>query len=65
MPSYTYKCKSYEHEFTTEQSMNDAPLTECPECKGDIFRKIGKNVGISFVGSGFYVNDTKGSPSES
>lgn len=59
MPSYTYKCKNCSHVFDTVQSISDEPLRECPKCQGEIFRQIGKNVGISFSGSGFYANDVK------
>jgi len=39
--------------------MKDDTLTVCPECNGEIFRVIGKNIGISFSGPGFYVTDSK------
>jgi putative FmdB family regulatory protein len=61
MANYSYKCKSCAHEFDVDQAMSAAALKVCPKCKGELFRKIGKNVGISFVGSGFYVNDNKAS----
>lgn len=38
--------------------MSDDPLTECPECGGELKRII-TSVGIIFKGSGFHVNDYK------
>jgi putative FmdB family regulatory protein len=59
MPIYEYRCNDCKHEFETEQRMVEDPLTKCPKCKGKIQRIIGKNIGIAFKGSGFYVNDNK------
>lgn len=58
MPRYDYKCKSCNIQFEIEQLMTEDPLTECPDCKGDVFRVIG-SAGIIFKGSGFYVTDKK------
>lgn len=60
MPTYEYRCKFCDHNFEIQQSISDNPLTECPLCEGDVARIIGKNIGIRFVGSGFYVNDSAG-----
>lgn len=59
MPVYEYKCKSCGHEFEAEQRITEEPLTLCPEenCGGEVFRKISKNVGLLFKGSGFYLTD--------
>ena len=58
MPNYDYKCSACDFRFTEHQSMSDAAITKCPKCKKNtVQRIIGKNVGIQFVGSGFYVND--------
>ncbi|MFM5905468.1 MAG: FmdB family zinc ribbon protein [Micrococcales bacterium] len=57
MPTYDYKCKNCEHTFEIVQSFNDAALTECPECKGEL-RKIFGQVGVTFKGSGFYRTDS-------
>jgi hypothetical protein len=40
------------------QRMSDEPLTECPECDGQIHRVI-QPVGIIFKGSGFYTTDNR------
>ena len=57
MPTYEYKCLKCNHRFEVFQSMNDAPLKECPVCKGDIKRLIGRGAGFIFKGSGFYCTD--------
>jgi len=56
MPTYEYMCKSCGHLFEIVQSMRDDPLTECPECGGQL-RKVFAPPAISFKGSGFYAND--------
>ena len=56
MPTYEYVCKSCGHLFEIVQSMRDDPLTECPECGGEL-RKVFAPPAISFKGSGFYATD--------
>ncbi len=60
MPTYEYRCADCGHTFDTVQSFTDDALTECPECGGRL-KKVFGNVGISFKGSGFYRNDSRGS----
>lgn len=62
MPTYEYRCKDCGHEFEIQQAFSDDPLTECPSCNGALKKKFG-SVGISFKGSGFYKNDSRGSSS--
>lgn len=38
--------------------MHDAPLTECPDCGGEL-RKVFTPPTITFKGSGFYATDHK------
>ena len=57
MPTYEYECKSCKHSFEAFQSMSDAPLSECPQCKKELRRLINGGSGIIFKGSGFYVTD--------
>ncbi|MEA2012402.1 MAG: FmdB family zinc ribbon protein [Verrucomicrobiota bacterium] len=57
MPTYDYKCKDCSHSFEFHQKMTDDPLTECPNCKGNLKRLIGAGSGIIFQGSGFYCTD--------
>jgi putative FmdB family regulatory protein len=56
MPTYEYVCKTCGHLFEVVQSMKDDPLTECPECGGEL-RKVFAPPAISFKGSGFYATD--------
>ena len=60
MPTYVYECRTCEKSFEAEQSIKDAPLTDC-ECGGTVRRLI-QPVGIAFKGSGFYVNDSAAKP---
>jgi putative FmdB family regulatory protein len=56
MPTYEYVCKACGHLFEIVRSMNDEPLTVCPECGGEL-RKVFGAPAISFRGSGFYATD--------
>lgn len=56
MPTYVYACKNCEHQFEIFQKMTDEPLTDCPECKGEVARVLFPP-GIVFKGSGFHIND--------
>lgn len=64
MPTYDYKCSNCQHTFEYFQPMSAAPLTECPECGGNLKRVIGTGAGTIFKGSGFYHTDYKSKPSE-
>lgn len=64
MPVYEYRCRTCEHQFEIQQSINDDNLTDCPECGGDL-RKVFAPVGIAFKGSGFYKNDARSGSSSS
>ncbi|HFB67772.1 MAG TPA: zinc ribbon domain-containing protein [Calditrichae bacterium] len=57
MPTYEYKCKQCGHQFEAFQKISDDPLTECPECGGEVVRLISGGTGLIFKGSGFYLTD--------
>jgi putative FmdB family regulatory protein len=59
MPIYEYKCQSCEAEHEVFVRGKTEPES-CPECQGPLARKISR-AGIIFKGSGFYVNDSRGS----
>jgi putative FmdB family regulatory protein len=60
MPTYEYQCSSCGHELEEFQSINEAPLTLCPMCKGEtLLRVMGGGAGLIFKGSGFYLTDYK------
>ena len=57
MPTYEYECLDCGNQFEAVQSMKDPHLTACPQCGGNVRRKIGRGAGIIFKGSGFYQTD--------
>ncbi len=57
MPTYRYECKKCGNTFDKFQSMTDAPVKKCPECKGTVKRLISSGAGLIFKGSGFYKTD--------
>lgn len=61
MPVYTYR-REDGTEFDVRQSFNDEPLTIDPET-GQKVQRVIQPAGIVFKGSGFYVNDSRGSKS--
>jgi putative FmdB family regulatory protein len=58
MPIYLYECDSCGVRFEKLQRMSQEPLTDCPECEGQVHRVI-QPVGIIFKGSGFYITDNR------
>ncbi|MCM3564001.1 FmdB family zinc ribbon protein [Hydrogenophaga intermedia] len=60
MPIYAYKCESCGHAKDVLQKMADAPLTACPACGADAFRKQVTAAGFQLKGSGWYVTDFRG-----
>ncbi len=60
MPIYVYKNKETGETFEMEQRITEAALKVHPETGEPVIRLI-QPVGIAFKGSGFYVNDSKGS----
>jgi len=61
LPTYQYLCNACDHPFEAFQSFSEEPLTECPECKGEV-RKVYSSVGVVFKGSGFYKTDSVAKP---
>ncbi len=64
MPTYEYACRGCGEHLEIVQSFKDEPLTECPNCGGEL-RKVFGAIGIAFKGSGFYRNDSRPEPKES
>lgn len=60
MPIYAYRCESCGFEKDVLQKMSDAPLTQCPHCEKDAFRKQVTAAGFQLKGSGWYVTDFRG-----
>ncbi|MFP4662270.1 MAG: FmdB family zinc ribbon protein [Halanaerobiales bacterium] len=59
MPTYLYECENCGR-FEEFQKITADPLSECPDCRGEVKRIIGAP-GIIFKGSGFYSTDAKSS----
>ena len=59
MPTYEYRCRACGDELEVVQSFTDDALTTCEACGGAL-RKVFGSVGISFKGTGFYKNDSRG-----
>jgi putative FmdB family regulatory protein len=64
MPIYEYLCESCGHRFDVRQNFADDPLTECTECGAPV-RRVLHPAGVIFKGSGWYINDSRKSPSDS
>jgi putative FmdB family regulatory protein len=56
LPLYPYRCTQCGHRFEKIQSFKSKPLTKCPKCEGTLERVL-TAPGLSFKGSGWYVND--------
>ncbi len=52
MPTYHYRCKNCNYDFTEQQSFTDDPITVCPECGEEQVRKVYSAPPIEFKGSG-------------
>jgi len=59
MPHYDYTCKKCGYTFEVFQKIDDEPLKECPQCRGELKKLIGAGCGLIFKGSGFYITDYK------
>ena len=60
MPTYDYICNDCEKMYEYFQSMSDAPVKICPECKKNSLRRvISGGTGLIFKGSGYYLTDYK------
>lgn len=60
MPVYVYKNLKTGATFEVEQRITEEALVSDP-ATGDPVKRIIQPVGIAFKGSGFYVNDSRGS----
>jgi len=52
MPTYEYECRKCGLRFERRQPITDRPLTECPECRGEVCRLITGGAGFFIKGSG-------------
>ncbi|TAL20179.1 MAG: zinc ribbon domain-containing protein [Aquabacterium sp.] len=63
MPIYAYRCEACGHAKDVLQKMSDVPLSICPSCGADAFRKQVTAAGFQLKGSGWYVTDFRGGSS--
>ena len=59
MPIYEYRCDACEHLFDALQKVNDAHLSECPECGGQQVRRLVSAPSFRLKGAGWYETDFK------
>ena len=62
MPTYGYRCSKCGHELEILQKITDPPLKTCPECGGELTKKV-YAAGVIFKGSGYYTTDYKAAKS--
>lgn len=60
MPIYAYKCNSCGFAKDVLQKISDQPLTQCPSCQAESFKKQVTAAGFQLKGSGWYATDFKG-----
>jgi putative FmdB family regulatory protein len=63
MPTYVYACKSCGKQFEKFQSFKEDPLTICICGQEGQVRRVIQAAGVVFKGSGWYINDSRGSSS--
>lgn len=61
MPIYAYRCQQCGHAKDVIQKFSDAPLTVCPACGADAFRKQLTAPAFQLKGGGWYVTDFRDS----
>ncbi|MFH7319819.1 FmdB family zinc ribbon protein [Desulfurivibrio sp. D14AmB] len=55
MPIYEYECQACQKITETRQSINDAPLSTCPECGGQVSKIISQS-SFALKGGGWYAD---------
>ncbi len=61
MPTYVYECSKCNDVFEVEQRIVEDALTDCHCGSQGTVKRIIQPIAVMFKGSGFYVNDSKGS----
>ena len=59
MPIYAYRCEACGHAKDVLRKISDPPLSTCPACGADAFRKQVTAAGFQLKGSGWYATDFK------
>ena len=63
MPTYVYACDACGKQFEQFQSFKDEPLTVCRCGQTGKVRRVIQPAGVVFKGSGWYINDSRGTAS--
>lgn len=63
MPTYVYACDACGKQFEQFQSFKDEPLTVCRCGQAGKVRRVIQPAGVVFKGSGWYINDSRGTGS--
>jgi len=58
VPTYEYRCNGCDATVERWQRFDEAPLTICPSCGGEL-RKLFFPASIVFKGSGWYCTDSR------
>lgn len=58
MPIYEYECSECQNRFEEMQKVSDPPLTECPKCKGSLYKVVSRT-SFQLKGGGWYATDYK------
>jgi len=61
MPIYEYRCADCGFQNEYLQKVSEPPMTICPSCGKESFRKLLTAAGFQLKGSGWYVTDFKNS----
>ena len=61
MPIYEYRCADCGFQNEYLQKITEPPMTVCPSCGKESFRKLLTAAGFQLKGSGWYVTDFKNS----
>ncbi|MDX1799381.1 MAG: FmdB family zinc ribbon protein [Marinobacter sp.] len=59
MPIYEYVCDACGFEKDVIQKMSADPLSQCPKCQAEAFRKRISAAGFRLAGTGWYETDFK------
>ncbi|MDR3492747.1 MAG: zinc ribbon domain-containing protein [Gammaproteobacteria bacterium] len=62
MPIYEYQCTVCGHKLDSLQKVNEAPLTDCPECGKPGLQKLISASSFQLKGTGWYATDFKTKP---
>jgi len=57
MPIYEYQCQQCGNQHEVLQKVNEAELTDCPECHTPHLKKLISAAGFQLKGNGWYVTD--------